>query len=231
MVTALFAFLWGLCNSPLFYVQEIELAAPDRETYALAARALHVPATASTLFYPVSRLERQVANIPQIQWLEIERVPLHTLRIGVYRRLPVALAPLPGGTCFLIGSDGILAGRVAPGKKPPRLPVMDGLTLTGARPGDCLPEWPAWLVAQTTRTAGDAGLRGAWHLDCSRPFELRLTVGGVEGFLGGTDNLERKIHLFASLLQELQKRGKHPAYIDVRVMERPVWREAGAGAP
>ena len=230
MVTALFAFFWGLANSPLFYVNDLDLLAPDHETYALAAGAIRVPATASTLFYPVSRIERQVATIPQIQGVDIERLPLHGLRIRVYRRTPVALAPTPAG-CFLVGADGVLAGLVPPGKPLPRLPVLDGLHLSGAHPGDRLPEWPTWLMAQTTRAATDAGLTGAWHLDCSRPFELRLTAGGVEGFLGGTDNLERKVHLFASLRQELKKRGKRPAYIDVRVMERPVWREAKAAAP
>lgn len=231
MVTALFAFLWGVCNSPLFSVTEVELLAPDRETHKLAAAAIRIPDTASTLFYPVSRIERQVAKIPQIQGVDIERRPLHALRIRVYRRIPVALAPSPAGGCFLIGSDGVLAGVAPAGAKLPRLPVMVGLGLSGARPGDRLPEWPAWMVGHTTRAASEAGLTGAWRLDCSQPFELRLTAGTVEGFLGGTDNLERKIHLFATCLQGLRQQGKRPAYIDVRVMERPVWREAEAGAP
>jgi hypothetical protein len=107
---------------------------------------------------------------------------------------------------------------------------VEGLDLATARPGDHLPPWPAWVVAQTTRVANDSGLRGDWHLDCAQPFDLRLTVGTVEGFLGGTDNLERKVHLFAESLHELKKRGERPAYIDVRVLERPVWHKAGAVA-
>ena len=230
LTTALVAFCWGLANSPLLYITDLRLQAPDREVYVLAWQSLRVPAESSTLFYPVSNLERQVQHVPEIESVAIQRVPPHCLAVQVFRRKPVAMAPTPAGW-LLIGEDGVLAGLAPAGQPPPKVPVLEGLDLSAVQPGQKLPPWPAWVAAQSTRLAHGSGLGGDWNLNCAQPFNLCLTVGGVQGFLGGTDNLERKIRLFADLLRELKKQGKHPAYIDVSVMERPVWREAEKTAP
>jgi cell division septal protein FtsQ len=227
MATAVLAFAWGLANSPLVYVHEVQVTAPDAELQRLVTEAIHLPSEASTLFYPLSRIERQVLRLPEAQAVEIERMPFHTLTVKVYRRVPIAL--VTGGTAhFLVGEDGVLVGVVPPGKTPLKLPVIDGLVSSEAQPGQRLQDGSRWVVTQAVEAGRRGGLTGEWHLDCSQPFDLCLSYGNVKGFLGSKDNLGRKMELFANLLQELRQRGKRPAYIDVRVPDRIVWGPAGS---
>jgi cell division septal protein FtsQ len=226
LATSLLAFLAGLGSSSLFWVSEVRVVAPDPGLAQAVARALSVPAQASSLFYPVSRLERQAAALPQVESVTVRREPPHHLVVNVNRRVPVAVLAHPSGL-LLVGEDGVITHLLAPTDRAPRLPLFVGVPVASPQPGGRLtPDWTEW-VTQAAGAATDAGLAGAFRLDCSQNLDLRLTADGVEGFLGATDNLERKVKLFAALLAELRRQGGDPAYIDVRVMERPVWMPRG----
>jgi cell division septal protein FtsQ len=225
LACALLAFLWGLANSPLVFVTQVSVQADDAALTRRACSAIRVPREASTLFYPLSEIERQVRGLPEAQSVEIDRVPCHLLVVTVHRRRPLAVAATGAGH-FLIGADGIVAGLVPAGQAPPKVPVLDNLLADTARPGQGLPAWAVWIMTQATSAARRGGLQGDWHLDCAQSFDLYISYQGVKGFLGSTDNLGRKVELFATLLRELRRRGQHPAYLDVRVPDRPVWGPA-----
>ena len=225
LTCALLAFLWGLANSPLVFVTQVSVQADDAALTRRACSAIQVPTDASTLFYPLSEIQEQVLALPEAQSVEIDRVPCHLLVVTVHRRQPLAVAPTAAGS-FLIGADGILAGLVPPGQAPPKVPVLDNLLADTARPGEGLPGWAVWIMTQATSAAHRGGLTGAWHLDCAQSFDLYISYQGVKGLLGSTDNLGRKVELFATLLRELRRRGQHPAYLDVRVPDRPLWDPA-----
>jgi len=223
LLTILLAFAAGIGNSPLFWVNEVQVIAPDPELGKKAAQALHLPAQVSTLFYPISRLEQQLRQVPTIQAVEIDRQLPRRLIVRVTRREPVAVVTVVG-SLLLVAQDGVITEVLEPREKPPPLPVIVGLATNQRRPGEQLSSEAVGLVAEMARATEASGLGPGVELDCSQPFDLRLSAQGVEGFLGGTDNLERKVRLFAQLLTVLRKRGHNPAYIDVRIMERPVWR-------
>jgi len=223
LFTSLVALAAGLGCSPLFWIYEVQVVAPDTELADQAAQALHFPPQASTLFYPVSRIEQQLLEVPLIQAVKVDRQLPHRLVVRVERREPVAVVTVVG-SLLLVAQDGVITRVLAPQAKAPALPLIVGLVIEQRQPGEQLAAETALLVAQLARSAEASGLGSGVQLDCSQPFDLRLSTQGVEGFLGGADNLELKVHLFAQLLGELRKRGYEPAYVDVRIMERPVWR-------
>jgi hypothetical protein len=106
-----------------------------------------------------------------------------------------------------------------------------GLPVANPQPGGRLDADSAELVAEGARAGGDAALGPDLQVDCTQPLNVRLISGGVEGFLGATDNLARKVRLFAALLQDLRRQGGDPQYIDVRVMDRPVWKPKDSAPP
>ncbi len=236
LATSLLAFLAGLGSSSLFWISEVRVIAPDPGLAKAVAGVLSVPAQASSLFYPVARLERQAAGLPQVESVAVHREPPHHLVVTVSRRVPVAVLQDARGL-LLVGRDGVITHRLVPADRPPPLPAFVGIPLSDPQPGSRLsPEWARW-IAEAVEAATDTGLATRFRLDCSQRLDLRLTADGVEGFLGATDNLERKVRLFAGLLEELRRQGGDPAYIDVRVMARPVWMPRGetstpaAGSP
>lgn len=235
LLTSLLAFLAGLGSSSLFWILEVRVVAPDPGLAKAVAGVLKVPAGASSLFYPVVRLERQAARLPQVESVVVHREPPHHLVVIVSRRVPIAVLHDAQGL-LLVGRDGVITHRLPPTAQAPPLPAFVGIPVPDPQPGSRLPtDWVQW-IAETAEAATDAGLATRFHLDCSQRLDLRLRADGVEGFLGATDNLQRKVRLFAALLAELRRQGGDPAYIDVRVMNRPVWMPRGehsapAGGP
>ncbi len=224
--TSLLSFLAGLGASSLFWISEVRVVAPDPALAQAVVRALSVPAQASSLFYPLSRLERQAMTLPQVESVEVSRELPHHLVVGVTRRVPVAAVVHERGL-LLVGADGVITNLVPPGEKAPHLPQFLSIPVDNPQPtGELSAEW-AVRVAQVAEAAVSGGLGGDVRVDCSRSLDLRLTAGGVEGYLGATDNLARKVSLFAALRTELRRQGGDPAYIDVRVMERPIWMPKG----
>ena len=49
-------------------------------------------------------------------------------------------------------------------------------------------------------------------------------ASGVLGKLGSPDNLTRKIMMFLAIMEQLEEKGRQAAYIDVRIMDQPVWK-------
>jgi len=227
-LACLAGFAFGLAQSPLFWITEVRVDAPDPLLAEAASRVIQVPAQASTLFYPVSAVERQAQQLPQILSVQVTRDLPHRLVVKVTRRLPTAAVQTEVGT-LLVAEDGVITNLVPSGQDVPPLPVLTGLATGCSRPGQRLAPESASLVAQVGRAAAAHGLGAGLHLDFARPFDVRLTIGEVQGLLGGSDNLERKLSLFAQVWRELEKQGAHPAYIDVRLMDRPVWRPRGQG--
>ena len=225
LAVAALAFLAGVGSSSAFWVSEVRVEAPDPALAAAVSRTLRVPAQTS-VFYPVTAIERQATSLPQVESVEVRRDLPRRLVVIITRRLPVAAVAHEKGL-LLVGADGVFTNLVPPGEKSPKLPLWFGLPVEDPRPGGRLTaEW-ATRVAEAMAAATDSGLISGLAFDCSQPLNLRLTYKGVEGFLGATDNLERKVGLFAALLEELRRQGGNPAYIDVRVMDRPVWRPKG----
>jgi len=222
LATSLLGFAAGLFSSSLFWITDVRVVAPDSALARAVCQAISLPGHASSIFYPLSRLERQATTLPQVESVAIAREGPHQLVVRVTRRLPIA-GVLHEKGLLLVGADGVITNLVPTGEKAPRLPLFVGIAVEQAQPGGCLNAESAALVAQAAQAALTGGLGAGFRLDCSQRLDLRVSAGGVEGLLGATDNLERKVGLFAALLTELRRQGGDPAYIDVRVMDRPVW--------
>lgn len=228
--TSVLAFLAGLGSSSLFWISEVRVVAPDPALAQAVARTLTVPAQSSSLFYPLSRLERQAMTLPQVESVQVSRELPHYLVVGVSRRVPVAELITDHGL-LLVGADGVITNLLPPGAKASHLPRFLAIPVDRPEPGGRLSAGWAQRVAEISQAVVTGALDADAQIDCSRSLDLRLTARGVEGYLGAMDNLERKVALFAALLSELRRQGGDPAYIDVRVMERPIWMPKGEVGP
>jgi cell division septal protein FtsQ len=218
----------GLGNSPLCWITDVRVVGPDPALAAAVAQKIHVPGEASLIFFPLSGLERQATSLPQVQSVEFSREPLHRLVVKVTRRVPKALVAHEP-ELLMVGEDGVITNLIPAGGKAPALPLFTGLPVASAQPGGRLAGTDAALVARAVEAISQAGLGSGARLDCTQPLDLRLTAAGVQGLLGATDNLERKLSLFAQVLQDLRRQGLEPSYIDVRDMKRPIWMPKSAG--
>jgi hypothetical protein len=232
LFSILFGLALGVAQSPFFWVREVQVLAPDPELKAAAQQALDLPPEASTLLYPVSRLEAQLRSDPHILSAEVGRELPSRLTIRVARRRPVAILELDSRR-LLVGGDGVITDLVSAGGALPKLPVIAGLSLPETAPGQRLPARAAALVTSIAAAASASGLLGKLRVDCSRAPDLRLLTGGVEGLVWEQDNFERNILLFAILKRELEQRGEKPARIDLK-LDPPRWEsrsEQTTGAP
>ena len=222
VLTSLVGFAYGLATSPYFAVREVSVDAPDSGLAKQALANLHLPAGASTLLYPVQRLARGLERCPQIKRAVVERDLPGRLIVRVWRRQPVAAAQ-SDGQWALLDEEGICVDTTA--QLPVSLIQCYGLTQGPPAVGQRLaPEELELLSATLSGLRGQPITRGL-VMDFSDPYLIQIhSPTGVLGKLGTREDLERKLALFVAIMQQLEEKEARPAYIDVRIMQRPVWQ-------
>ncbi len=221
-LTIAVSFVYGLLGSPYFAIREVHVEAPDSELAKQATGLITVPYGASTLLYPVQRIVQTLDQCPQVQRAWVKRELPSRLVIHVSRRYPIA-ALQTGGQWALVDEEGVCVGNSA--ARPPTLIHVYGLLTAPLEPGGRLVDPQLSLLIKTLDAVPDKLLRQGLVMDFTDLHLIQIhSPSGVLGKLGSPGNLKRKIMMFVAIMQQLEEKGKHPAYIDVRIMDRPVWK-------
>ncbi len=221
-LTIVVSFVYGLLASPYFAIREVHIEAPDSELAKQATALITVPYGASTLLYPVQCIAAALDECPQVQRAWVERDLPSRLVIHVWRRYPIAALQI-GGQWALVDEQGVCVGSST--ARPPSLVHAYGLLTKPLAPGERLVEPQLGLLTETLDAVPDKLLRPGLVMDFTDLHLIQIhSPSGVLGKLGSPDNLKRKIMMFVAIMQRLEEKGKRPAYIDVRIMDRLVWR-------
>jgi len=222
VLTAVLSFAYGVGISPYFQIREVQVIAPNPQLAQQVLAQIDVPGDASTLFYPVAKLARAAEECPGIKRAQVRRHLPSRVVVRVWAREPVAAIKCDGGFS-LVDEEGVCVNCTA--QAPVDFVQIYGLTKTPIPAGQRLKSDHLQLLTECLAGLGDDEVKSGLIVDFSEEYAIRLyTADGVRGKVGTPDNLQRKVMMFAGILKELQRKGKQPAYIDVRIMDRPVWK-------
>jgi len=215
-------FAYGVGTSEYFWIREVQVIAPTPQLAQQVLAQIEVPATASALFYPAEKLARTVEECPTIKRAEVKPDLPSRLVIQVWPRVPVAAIKSNAGF-LLVDEEGMCISQTP--ETPVDLIQIYGLIGQPIAAGQTLKPHMLHLLTECVTALEGEEVKAGLIIDFAQRYSIRLcTAAGVQGKVGSPDNLQRKIMMFAAILKDLQRRGAQPAYIDVRIMDRPVWK-------
>ncbi len=221
-MTVAVSFTYGLAVSPYFAIRDVQIRAPDSALAKLALARIEVPSGASTLLYPAQRIAEQLEDCPEIKQASVERDLPGRLVLHIKRRYPIA-AIKTNKQWALVDEEGICVGTTT--ALPGSLIHFYGLANTPLEPGEQLTGNELKLLSETLEGLKDCSATEGLVMDFTDRHLVQLySPTGVLGKLGSPDNLKRKIMMFLAIMQQLEGKGRRAAYIDVRIMDQPVWK-------
>lgn len=221
-MTVAASFSYGLAVSPYFAIRDVQIRAPDSALAKLALAGTEVPSGASTLLYPVQRIAEQLEDCPEIKQASIERDLPDRLVVHIKRRHPVA-AIKTDKQWALVDEEGICVGTTT--TLPGSLIHFYGLANNPLEPGEQLNGSELKLLSETLEGLKDCSATEGLVMDFTDRHLVQIySPTGVLGKLGSPDNLKRKIMMFLAIMEQIEEKGHRAAYIDVRVMDQPVWK-------
>lgn len=216
------SFAYGVGTSEYFWIREVQVIAPTPQLAQQVLAQIEVPATASALFYPVQRLAQAVEQCPQIKQAQVKPDLPSRLVVRVWPRAPVAAIKSNAGF-LLVDEEGVCISQAS--EAPADLIQIYGLIGQPIPAGQKLKPHVLRLLTECVTALEGEEVKSGLIIDFSQRYSIKLcTAAGVQGKVGSSDNLQRKVMMFAAILKDLQRRGAQPAYIDVRIMDRPVWK-------
>ncbi len=214
----------GIAFSPVCEIRRVVVIAPSQSTAVEVAQKVKLAPGANTLLLPIRHFADIAERSYRVERLVVERRSLNEIAVHVHERQPIAAVKTNVG-CTLISDEGICLINT---DTTADLPVIKGLITKRHALGSTLPEADVQLIMAAIRGAQFGGIARQLQVDFTHPYlTIIKTADGVVGKLGDRRNIERKTALFARLLTELQNEGKKIQYIDVRIEQRPAFREIG----
>ena len=221
-MTVAVSFGYGRAVSPYFAIRDVQIRGPDSTLAKLALARTEVPSGASTLLYPVQRIAEQLEDYPQIKQASVERSLPGRLVVRIERRHPVA-AIKTDEQWALVDEEGLCVATTT--TLPGSLIHFYGLANNLLEPGEQLNGGALKLLSETLEGLANCSATEGLVMDFTDRHLVQLySPTGVLGKLGSPDNLKRKIMMFLAIMEQLEEKGRRAAYIDVRIMDQPVWK-------
>jgi cell division protein FtsQ len=214
----------GLRASPLFGVDEIAvIGAKGSAADAIRARADAAVGSKSLLAVDPQAVADQIAGLPVVRSVRVDRAFPHVLRIRVVTERAAAIVET-GTSRYTIARSGRVMGD-APASS--RLPQLSATAAAVPQPGQALPPSTRDQVRLAAALLDHADLRVTLIADDQSGLSARL-AGGTQLRLGDGTVLDRKLVVAASLLAK-RPRGADGQplavrYLDVSVPDHPVIR-------
>ncbi|MBO8142741.1 MAG: FtsQ-type POTRA domain-containing protein [Firmicutes bacterium] len=200
--------LYALLQSPYFAVTEVQVVGVERLDPSALAEITQVRPGDNLLEIDMQAVARRVAAHPRVRLAEVNRLLPGTLVIRVAEHVPVAV---------VMGSDGA-AGLTRDGQSVPLLPgEQDRLPVLGDVPPGLL---PAALQASAELPPNMRVGIVSITFEPDTGIELR-TRSGIRVFLGGAEEMDRKV---AIAVQLLRNGGERYRVVDLRYPRSPVVR-------
>jgi cell division protein FtsQ len=212
--------LWAVWNSPIFSATDVRVIGAKRLSSAQVLKLAAISPSDTLPNLPKRDIQMRVATSPWVDTVRVTRRLPHTVEIAIAEREPAAVVDVGGGVMWLVSGDGHWIA--------PRTAEVTA-TLTPVRD----------LPAQTPvagQKAGSREIENALAVLSGLSPQMRsrlkaisaptldrtalLLKGDVQVFVGPSTDIAKKDTIARAVLA----REKNVVYINVRTVDRPVWR-------
>lgn len=221
--------VWGIAafaRSDAFRVERVEVHGTAHLTADRVRQLAAVPSSATMFSLGAGAIEKRLLRDPWIASASVTRSFPHGVNIDIRERKPLALVDAGGANLFLVAGDGYWLGSrstedtaalvsirdiekldAKPGRRTASKELLNALAIVR----DLSPELLAQVKSISALTVEKTAL---------------LTKGDVEIFFGSSADSVKKDRIIREILT--RESGK-VVYINVRVVDRPIWRGVDAG--
>ncbi len=234
LAAAVAGVLW-LRSSHVFAVERVLLPKTQHVSEDDIRAALGDTSQADLMTVDPEALELKLAAIPYVRTAHVYRRFPHTLEVTVDEYRAAGRIQGVDGRVWLVSDDGRVLEPLRPGT-----PVLgsEGLLLLKSpealslEPGSALPREVAAVLALGPLLKKDA----AWwsshrvhHVELRSSGEATVILGsGLEIRLGDTSQLDQKLMVAKTIIEQYLRKGEAPAYVDVH---DPSWAVAKPKGP
>jgi cell division protein FtsQ len=214
-------------RSQAFAVVNVTVSGNSRLTEARVLEIAGMPPGTTLLRVPTDPMAARLAADPWIASAKVERVWPDTLRIVVQERVPLAAVLLPDKSQWLVDARGTFIGPRSALPRNAVLPLIRDVPSLPASPTAGLDARNPQLANAVAVLAGlGADLRTTIRSVSARTVDETavFTASGLEILFGAARQMDKKDFLARRILTD--QKGK-VVFIDVRTVERPVWRGLG----
>ncbi len=214
-------FLW-LRASDVFAVKRITATSTDHvaieEIYQATVEARGV----SLLRLSTADIKAELSSLPYVRAVEVHRRFPDTLEVELVEYLPAARVRTPSGEVWLVAEDGRVLEKTGAADLP--LVVATG-ALSPLAPGEYLPTVVADALPlaclMVSWGAPPATLPAMDHIAVSTGGELTVVLeGGTELRLGSPQELDQKLTVSESIIEQYLRDGRQLLYVDASVPDR-----------
>jgi len=205
-------------ETSMFAVREVHVEGGSDRVAAEVRRALAGTTGESLLALDMGRVRSEVAAVPTVAAVRLDRAFPHTLIVRVVPEQPVAVIR-QGARAYVVSARGRVVGSTRPGLLPGLARIWTPHTGAGLRPGETV---TGDLRSAVRAVSPLAGRRFPSRVVSVEAGEDALTLhlrSGLEVRLGDTSEVALKL-LVARRVIPLLRPGAR--YLDVSVPERPV---------
>ena len=203
-------------------IRQVVVLSPDPKLAEEVRQAVRIPAWANLTTSKLNLIARQAEGVPGVKRADFERKFPGRLILTVEPREP-RLAFEKAGRYLLVDDEGAcIAWTTRPDEALLRVKGMEVNAEAGQRISG---EWFG-RSCTVAKAVADAERFRPWTFDVAYPPELSVITGsGARGIVGLSEDLERRVRLFAEALAEYEKQGQPIGLMELRT-ERPIiWRE------
>lgn len=216
--------VWTAYASPLLNVRTVKVVGVEHTvpSVVIAAAGLE-DEHPNVLTLSTSSIETQVARLPWVDEVEVDRMLPGTVRIRIVERKPALVLSL-GAAHWTIDRRGhvLEAGEVEEG-----LPVLAGIEVGKVQPGIQLRTPEARAALKSYRALLPKVRRRVDGVFAPTVERITFSLhGGTVIRFGAGEQIRAKNEVLAALLARLAREGREVAYIDVRVPTSPAISEA-----
>lgn len=203
-------------------IRQVVVVSSDPKLAEEVRQTIRVPAWANLTTSKLNLIAAQAERVPGVKCAGFQRKFPDRLIVTVEARVP-RLAFEKNGRYLLVDEEGAcIAWTTRPDQALLRVKGMGVKAEAGQRISG---EWfdRSCTVAQAL---ADAERFRPWTFDVGYPAELSVIAGsGARGIVGLSDDLERRVKVFAEAVADYEKQGKPIGLMELRT-ERPIiWPE------
>jgi cell division protein FtsQ len=217
-------FMLVFLRLPLFNIKEINITGLDKVTSDEVLAAAGLREGMSIWRINSSELDKRISTLPRVAEVRVERNLPSNISIAVIEKYPMAIITYHGS--FLeLASDGLIIGIKDDYRG--EHPLINGLVWGQMDVGTNIPDQlrrdiiDIFLEALTITPAlplAEINVNDSDHI-------LVYTWEGMEVWLGGKQNLDKKLEVLKQLHQYIHTGDNIPqrGYLDIRTVESPVY--------
>jgi cell division septal protein FtsQ len=213
-------FLW-LRASDVFAVKRVTATSTDHVAIEEIYQATVGARGVSLLRFSTAGIKAELSSLPYVRAVEVHRRFPDTLEVELLEYAPAARVRAPSGEVWLVAEDG----RVLEKTGAADLPLVVAAGALSFAPGEYVPTVVADALPlarlMVSWGAPPATLPAMDHIAVSTGGELTVVFeGGTELRLGSPQELDQKLTVSESIIEQYLRDGRQLLYVDASVPDR-----------